>query len=63
LKTDYRLGQNYILQEKGIQINALMVATACNLKKLMEKLIEKILQVRSPQNFDAFALTSKIFLL
>lgn len=28
LKTDFRMGQNYYGGEKGIQINALMVATA-----------------------------------
>jgi IS5 family transposase len=33
--------QNYLWDEKGIQINALMAATAWNLKKLMEKLKEK----------------------
>jgi IS5 family transposase len=44
LKTDYRMQQNYLWHEKGIQINALMAATAWNLKKLMEKLIEKIWQ-------------------
>lgn len=32
------MGQNYLLGEKGIQINALMAATAWNLKKMMEKL-------------------------
>ena len=37
LKTDYRLAQNYLLDETGIQINAFMAATAWNLKKLMEK--------------------------
>ena len=42
LKTDYRLAQNYLLDENGIQINALMVATAWNLKKMMEKLKEKL---------------------
>ena len=41
LKTDYRLAQNYLFDEKGIQINALMAATAWNLKKMMEKLKEK----------------------
>jgi len=30
--------QNYLLGEQGIQINALMAATAWNLKKMMEKL-------------------------
>ena len=33
LKTDYRMAQNYLWGEKGIQINALMAATAWNLKK------------------------------
>jgi len=42
LKTDYRLAQNYLLDEVGIQVNALMAATAWNLKKLMEKLMEKV---------------------
>jgi IS5 family transposase len=42
LKTDYRLAQNYLLDEIGIQINALMAATAWNLKKMMEKLKEKV---------------------
>lgn len=38
LKTDFRMEQNYLLGEKGIQINALMAATAWNLKKMIEKL-------------------------
>jgi IS5 family transposase len=42
LKTDYRLAQNYLLDESGAQINAFMYATAWNLKKLMEVLKEKI---------------------
>jgi len=41
LKTDYRMAQNYLWGEKGIQINALMAATAWNLKKYMELLVEK----------------------
>ena len=44
LKTDYRMQQNYFWGEKGIQINAFMAATAWNLKKLMEKLREKLNQ-------------------
>ena len=36
--------QNYFWGEKGIQINAFMAATAWNLKKLMEKLREKLNQ-------------------
>jgi len=45
LKTDFRMQQNYLLGEKGLQINALMAATAWNLKKLMEKLKKKIFQI------------------
>ena len=44
LKTDFRMGQNYLLEEKGIQINSLMAATAWNMKKMMEKLMENILR-------------------
>lgn len=43
LKTDFRMERNYLSGEKGIQINALMAASAWNLKKLMEKLKEKVL--------------------
>jgi IS5 family transposase len=42
LKTDYRMAQNYLLDEMGIQINALMAATAWNLKKMMEIVKEKV---------------------
>ena len=42
LKTDFRLAQNYLHGIKGIQINALMSATAWNLKKMMEVLSEKV---------------------
>ena len=44
LKSDYRMQQNYLWGEKGVQINALMAATAWNLKKMMEKLKENFLQ-------------------
>ena len=43
LKTDFRMAQNYLLREEGIQINAFMAATAWNLKRFMEKLKENIL--------------------
>jgi IS5 family transposase len=36
--------QNYLLGEKGVQINAFMAATAWNLKKLMQTLKENFLQ-------------------
>ena len=59
LKTDYRMQQNYLWHEKGIQINAWMAAAAWNLKKLMQKLIEKIWQfifrLVFPQNLCYFA--------
>ena len=45
LKTDFRIGQNYLLGEKGPQINACMAATAWTLKKMMEKLKEDFLQL------------------
>lgn len=43
LKKDFRMEQNYLWAEKGIQINAYLAATAWNLKKMMEKLKEKFL--------------------
>lgn len=45
LKTDFRMAQNYLLGEKGIQINAFMAATAWNLKKMMEKLKKEFLRL------------------
>lgn len=42
LKTDFRLAQNYFWGESGPQINALLAATAWNLKKMMEILKLKI---------------------
>jgi transposase, IS5 family len=44
LKTDFRMAQNYLLGEKGIQINAFMAATVWNLKKMMEKLKKEFLR-------------------
>jgi len=43
LTTDFRLVQNYFLGETGPQINALLSATAWNMKKMMEILKEKII--------------------
>jgi len=45
LKSDFRMEQNYLLGEKGIQINAFMAATAWNLKKMMEKLKKEFLRL------------------
>ena len=41
LKTDFRLAQNYFSGEAGPQINALLSATAWNMKKMMEILKQK----------------------
>lgn len=43
LKKDFRMEQNYLLGEKGIQINAFMAATAWNLVKMMKKLKKEFL--------------------
>lgn len=43
LKTDFRLAQNYFMGETGPQINALLSATAWNLKKMMDILKQKII--------------------
>lgn len=37
------MAQNYLLYEKGIQINAYMTVAAWNMKKKMEKLKKKFL--------------------
>ena len=42
---DFHMLQNYLPGEAGIQINALLAATAWNLKKLMEKLKNEILRL------------------
>ena len=41
LKSDFRMAQNYLGGEAGIQINALLSCTAWNLKKLMAVLREQ----------------------
>jgi len=43
LKTDFRLAKNYFMGETGPQINALLAATAWNMKKMMELLKQKII--------------------
>ncbi len=43
LKKNSRMEQNYLMGEKGIQIDALLAAPAWNLKKMMEKLKEDFL--------------------
>ncbi|MDR1369195.1 MAG: hypothetical protein LBJ72_03555 [Dysgonamonadaceae bacterium] len=55
LKTDFRMAQNYLWGEAGIQINAYLSATAWNLKKKMEELKEiflcLILRLLFPKRF------------
>ena len=43
LKKEFRMGQNYLSGEDGAQINALLAATAWNLKKMMQKLKQNFL--------------------
>ncbi len=45
LKSDFRMEQNYLLGEQGIQVNAFMAATAWNLKKMMEKFKKEFLRL------------------
>jgi len=42
LKSDFRMGQNYLWGKESPQINALLAATGWNLKKLMNKLHKEI---------------------
>jgi transposase, IS5 family len=42
LKSDFRMGQNYLKGEKSPRINAFLAATGWNLKKLMKKLKKKL---------------------
>ncbi|MGB1247372.1 MAG: transposase, partial [Chitinophagales bacterium] len=42
LKTDFRMGQNYLSGKQSPQINAYLAATGWNLKKLMKELKENL---------------------
>ena len=42
LKTDFRMGQNYLNGTDSDQINAFLAATGWNLKKMMSKLKEEV---------------------
>ncbi len=42
LKTDFRMGRNYLHGKESPQINAFLAATGWNLKKMMEKLKAKL---------------------
>ena len=41
LKSDHRMGQNYLSGTQSSQINAFLAATGWNLKKMMRKLKEQ----------------------
>ena len=43
LKTDFRMGQNYLWGEQSPQINVFLAATGWNLKKMMKKLKQEII--------------------
>lgn len=43
LKTDFRMGQNYLWGEQSPQINAFLAAMGWNLKKMMKKLKQELL--------------------
>ena len=43
LKTDFRMGQNYLHGRNSPRINAMLAATGWNLKKLMEKLQKELI--------------------
>ncbi|MCH7535347.1 MAG: hypothetical protein IH948_06315 [Bacteroidetes bacterium] len=42
LKTDFRMGQNYLHGEESPQINAFLAAAGWNMKKMMKKLKEEM---------------------
>lgn len=42
LKTDFRMGQNYLQGKRSPKINAMLAATGWNMKKMMDKLQKKI---------------------
>jgi transposase, IS5 family len=45
LKTDFRMGQNYLNGKSSPKINAMLAATGWNLKKMMEKLKQELLHI------------------
>jgi len=45
LKTDFRMGQNYLHGKSSPKINAMLAATGWNLKKMMEKLKQELLHL------------------
>lgn len=45
LKSDFRMGQNYLCGLSSPKINAMLAATGWNLKKMMEKLKQELLNI------------------
>ena len=54
LKSDFRMAQNYLYGEVGIQMNAFMSCAAWNLKKLMEALGEEAVRLFARFSFQSF---------
>lgn len=54
LKTDFRMGQNYLHGKNSPQINAFLAATGWNLKKMMKKLKQDIEKIFSYLFFKIF---------
>ncbi len=54
LKTDFRMGQNYLQGKNSSQINAFLAATGWNLKKMMKKLKLELEKIFSFLNFKLF---------
>jgi IS5 family transposase len=44
LKSDFRMAENYLLEESYVQLNALLSAMAWNMKKWMQKVISRLLE-------------------
>lgn len=54
LKTDFRMGQNYLQGKNSSQINAFLAATGWNLKKMMKKLKLELEKIFLFLNFKLF---------
>ena len=55
LKTDFRMGQNYLHGEESPQINAFLAAAGWNMKKMMKKLKEEMEKLFGPLFTDSFS--------
>lgn len=63
LKSNFRMGQNYLKGEKSPRINAFLAATGWNLKKLMVKLKNELKNLLDFIFFKSFKLELKVLLL